>query len=111
MLRLDYWIWLGVTAAVHWTLPARHRVLFLACACLGYLGWVQPWLTGSFLAGTWLVHRVLRRLGRDQAGTLGRTLVVGLAVLLAAWKFLPTAGIGLSFRETSAYGLAPLGIS
>jgi alginate O-acetyltransferase complex protein AlgI len=111
MLRLDYWIWLGVTAAVHWTLPARHRVLFLACACLGYLGWVQPWLTGAFLAGTWLVHRVLRRLGRDQAGTLGRTLVVGLAVLLAAWKFLPTAGIGLSFRETSAYGLAPLGLS
>ncbi len=111
MLRLDYWLWLGVTALVHWNLPTNRRVPFLAAACVGYLGWVQPGLTAVFLSGTWLFHRALGRLGRDRAGTLGLTLVAGLSVLLAAWKFLPTAGIGLTFRETATFGLAPLGLS
>jgi len=84
MLRLDYWLWLGVTALVHWNLPANRRVTFLAAACVGYLGWVQPGLTAAFLSGTWLFHRTLHRLGRDRAGTLGLTLVAGLSVLLAA---------------------------
>lgn len=111
MLRADHWIWLVLTVVLHWSLPGCWRIPFLAGACVGYLGWVQPGVTGFFFLGTCLVHRVLRHLASNQAGTAGVTLTLGLSVLLAAWKVLPTAGIGLSFREVSEFGLAPIGLS
>ncbi|HTI71007.1 MAG TPA: MBOAT family O-acyltransferase [Candidatus Limnocylindria bacterium] len=111
MTRLDFWIWLGLTSAVHWSLPANRRLVVLAGACLAYLGWVQPGVTAAFFLGTLLVYQALRAVAAKHSPTLCLTLVAGLSVLLAAWKFLPTAWVGLTFKQTAVEGLVPLGIS
>lgn len=110
-MKLDHWVWLGMAVVIHWNLPPRHRMSFVALASVGYLGWVQPALTAAYLLAVCLAHAVVLQLDRSRGGTLRWTVVTGLAVMLAAWKFLPTAVGGLSFREASEFGLAPLGLS
>lgn len=111
MLGIEHWIWLGLTVLVHWHLPPRHRLSFIASASVAYLAWMQPGLTATFLLAAGLAYLGVSRLGRDQAGTLRWTMVIGAAVVLAAWKILPVAVHGLTFQEAGEFGLAPLGLS
>lgn len=111
MLRLDFWIWLVVTGGVYWTVPLRARLPVLAGSCLAYVGWIQPELTAAILLSALLVHRALRAIDPKLPRPGGIGLVATLALLLAAWKFLPTLWAGLTFKEVAAANLVPLGLS
>lgn len=106
-----YWACLLIVALVHWLLPARLRRGWLAATFIGFLAWQRPAETGAFVAGSVLVYLGLKDAADPKNKTAAITLIAALALILGVWKSVPTAVVGLTFVETAAAGLAPVGLS
>jgi alginate O-acetyltransferase complex protein AlgI len=112
---LDPWFWTTVFggALVHWVLPGRFRNAWLAGISAAYIATLSPvslaiistWSVAAFVAAPLAASRP------EWRKPITRTMVGGLILTLAFWKYLPDAARGLDPDSFFAGLVLPVGIS
>ncbi len=133
---VTFWVVLAIAALVHWCLPSRWRMGFIALVSAGYLaslsgggGGVPVWgvvlgLSVWIALFHWLCHRVPEEHeARDAAEgsdspppqpskrSFHALLIVGVFGQLAYFKYIPPLIDALAGNAVEAHVLVPLGMS
>lgn len=116
--HLVFWLWLMVAVTTTQVLAPRRRTPALALLCLSFLAWYHPLLTAGYLTSALALWWTLERQARGPSQRpdpfrqrLRWGVIIGLALALAATKWVPTAVLQVSWQQAHDRGWVPLGIS